>query len=145
MMKAEFISWALSYPAPGAAGLTELDRQSVWRDTTLAPTAISPGEESWTAGGDRSLVLKAVATLSAKTGYAGLTAPRIRAAAGVSRRKFNGYFDGVEDCYLAALDLKAAEALAHAARAQAAARSPAGAVYRAIAALCEYARRPIPS
>jgi AcrR family transcriptional regulator len=137
----DLIDWALSYPTPGAAELAELDRQTVWRDTMLEPPATPPAtvnDESWSASGDRSLILDAVAELSVKTGYAGLTAPRIRAAAGVSRRKFSGYFDGVEDCYLAALDLKTTEALAQAARAQTAASSPIGGVYRSIVALSEY-------
>lgn len=137
----DLIEWALSYPAPDAAELAVLDRQSVWRDTSLEPRAIlsvTTGGEHWSAGGDRSLILDAVAKLSVKTGYADLTVPRIRAAAGVSRRKFNAHFDAVEDCYLAALDLRAVEALARADRAQAAASCSVGGVYRAIVALDEY-------
>jgi AcrR family transcriptional regulator len=135
----DLIAWALGYPAQGAAKLAELDRQHVWRDTTLEPRAMAratAGEAPWSTSGDRSLILEAVAKLSVKSGYSGLTASRIRASAGVSRKKFNSHFDDVEDCYLATLEMRAAGALTQSARAQAAASSPAGAVYRAIAALC---------
>jgi AcrR family transcriptional regulator len=137
----ELVEWALCYPNPSAAELAELDRQSVWRDTMLEPLATPSATvdgKSWPATGDRALILSAVAELAVANGYAGLTAPRIRAAAGVSRRTFDGYFDGVEDCYLAALEQRVAEALAQASRARTAASSRPGGVYRAITALCEH-------
>ena len=133
----ELIDWAMSYPDQATARLGDLDSQSVWRDTALEPGK-EPREEQWPSTGDRTLILKAVAELAAAKGYAGLTVPRIRSTAGVSRRKFDAHFDDVEDCYLAALEQRAAEALAGAARAQTAAHSPAGGTYRAIAALCDY-------
>lgn len=135
------VDWALCYSHRSVGKLAALDRRSVWRDTTLEPlTARSANgdHELWSSTGDRALILAAVAKLSASKGYAGLTAPRIRAAAGVSRRKFSSYFDDVEDCYLAALEQGVGEALAQAARAQTAARSQPGGVYRAIAALCRH-------
>jgi AcrR family transcriptional regulator len=139
-LSGELVDWALCYPDRVATELARLDRQSVWRDTTLEPlpVASSSAEEPWSSTGDRALILAAIAELAAAHGYAGLTAPRIRAAASVSRRKFEAHFDGVEDCYLAALEQRVARAMAQAARAQTAADSWAGGVYRAIAALCEY-------
>jgi AcrR family transcriptional regulator len=137
----ELVAWVLCYPDEVALDLAELDRQSVWRDTTLEPltpsAAVARKVRTWPASGDRGLILDAVAELAATHGYSKLTAPRVRAAASVSRRKFEAYFDDIEDCYLAALELHAGEAIAHATRAQAAARSWAGGVYRAIAALCD--------
>jgi AcrR family transcriptional regulator len=130
----ELVEWALCYPNPKATELATLDEGAVWRDTTLESTSAAPR-------GDRALILNAAAELAAKVGYQSLTAPRIRSAAGVSRRKFEAYFDGVEDCYLAALELRAGEAMAKAARAQASARSEPGGVYRAIAALTNYVSR----
>jgi AcrR family transcriptional regulator len=130
----ELIEWALSYPDRAAGELEKLDRQSIWRDTTLEP--LPAGEDkSWSATGDRALVLKAVAELVANAGYESLTAARIRSAAHVSRKKFTAHFDDAEDCYLAALEQHAGAAMAQAARAQAAASSWEGGVYRAIAAL----------
>jgi AcrR family transcriptional regulator len=126
----ELVDWALCYPSPAAAELPSLDGQTVWGDTTLERTPAAPT-------GDRALIVKAVVELAAARGYSGLTVPRLRSAAGVSRRKFEAHFDGVEDCYLAALEQRAGEAMAQAARAQVSARSKAGGVYRTIAALID--------
>jgi AcrR family transcriptional regulator len=133
----DLIGWALSYPHRAARELESLDRQSVWRDTTLQPGSIGQGGLRPSTG-DRSLILDAVAELAANAGYESLTVPRIRSAAHVSRKKFAAYFDDVEDCYLAALEQRLGEAMAQAVRAQAAASSWGGGVYRAIAALCEH-------
>jgi AcrR family transcriptional regulator len=134
----ELVEWALCYPDRAAVKLAALDRQSVWRDTTLEPVGPSAEGGAWPSTGDRALIVAAVAELAATSGYAALTAPRIRAAAGVSRRKFSAHFDDVEDCYLGALEQRTGRALAQASRAQAAASSWLGGVYRAIAALCEH-------
>jgi AcrR family transcriptional regulator len=136
----ELLDWAMSYPDRAAVKLADLDARPVWRDTTLEPLAAAAngsGGQS-TPSGDRALILAAVAELAAGKGYAGLTAPRIRSAAGVSKRKFAAYFDGVEDCYLAALEQRAGDAMTQGSRAQTAASSRAGGVYRAIAALCDH-------
>src|SRR5436305_4759878 len=117
------VDWALCYPNVAANELASLDGQSVWRDTTLEPLPAPPGEAG---AGDRALILAATENLAAKSGYSSLTAPRIRTAAHVSRKKFDAYFDDVEDCYLAAIEMRAAEAMAQATRAQAAASSWAG-------------------
>ncbi len=126
----ELVDWALCYPSPAAAELPSLDGRTVWRDTTLEPTRPA-------STGDRALIIKAVAELAARTGYQNLTAPRLCSTAGVSRRKFEAHFDGVEDCYLVALEQRAAEAMAQAARAQTSASSEPGGIYRAIAALAD--------
>jgi AcrR family transcriptional regulator len=135
----DLVNWAMCYPDPAAAQLTHLDGQSVWRDTALESFAgaSSRGGDVWPSGGDRALILNAVAELAAAKGYAGLTAPRIRSAAGVSRRKFEAYFDDVEGCYLTALEQHAEVAMTQVARAQAAAGSRAGGIYRAISALAD--------
>lgn len=133
----ELVDWALCHVGPATAELQRLDQQYPWRDTTLEPS-LGDNDGSWPSTGDRALILKAVANLTVAGGYGHLTAPRVRSTASVSRRKFEAYFDGVEDCYLAALDQHAGEALAKAARAQAAASSWAGSVYRTIAALCDH-------
>jgi AcrR family transcriptional regulator len=135
----ELVEWAMCYPHPVTAELAGLDRQSVWRDTALEPpSSATDVSEAWPSTGDRALILNAVADLAVTRGYAGLTAPRTRSAAGVSRRKFEAHFDDLEDCYLAALEQRAGEAIAHAGRAQAAASSSAGGAYRAISSLCDY-------
>jgi AcrR family transcriptional regulator len=128
----DLLEWSLSYADEAASELAALDRGSIWRDTTHEP--LPPGPTK----GDRALILSAVAELAARNGYSGLTAARVRSAAGVSRKKFDAYFEDLEDCYLAALEQKAADALAQAARAQTTANSWAGGVYRAISALCDH-------
>ncbi len=136
----EVVEWGLCYADPAAGGLAALDAQSVWHNTMLEPLGMSAGGAdggAWPSAGDRALILTAVTKLTTTTGDRKLTVPRICSAAGVSRKKFEGYFEDVEACCLAALEQHAAEALAQAARAQAAARSWPGGVYRAIAALCE--------
>lgn len=133
----ELVEWALCYPDDAATRLGRLDLQTVWRDTTLEPSSTSHSDVGGHTSGDRALILAAAARLAVSGGYASLTVPRIRSAASVSRRKFHAYFDDIEDCYLAVLELRTAEALAQAARAQTAASSWAGGVYRAVAALYE--------
>jgi AcrR family transcriptional regulator len=136
----ELARWMMSLPSKSALGLAELDQNTVWRDTTLSPLSpVDPAavrEGVWPPTGDRSLIFSAVAKLVAAEGRASLTASRIRAEAGVSRGSFDAWFEGVEECYVAVLSHRAEEAFAQAARAQAAARTWAGGVYRAIAALC---------
>jgi AcrR family transcriptional regulator len=66
-----------------------------------------------------------------------LTASNIRRGAGVSRTIFKAHFEGVEDCFVAAMELRAGEAFAQAARAQTAGRTWSGGLYRAISSLCD--------
>jgi AcrR family transcriptional regulator len=136
----ELIEWALSYPDASATQLAKLDQQSVWRDTTLEPRGRSAAKvaDPWSATGDRAMILATTAELATKSGYSGLAAARVRSAARVSRRTFDAYFDDLEDCYLAAIEQRVGEAMAQAARAQAAARDWPGGVHRAIAALCDH-------
>jgi AcrR family transcriptional regulator len=132
----QLLEWALSYRDEAAGGLTELDQRSSLVSVSPEPTAIRPGAGAKHAReDDRTLILTAVAKLAASEGYPDLTVPRIRAAAGVSRRNFDANFEGVKDCFLAALELRTAEALESAA-AQATGKDWAADVYRTIAALC---------
>lgn len=125
--------WALCCPDAGAAELAELDSRPV----SPKPASQAPPVSSGSPDDDRAVILAAVAKLATADGYEKLTIPRIRGKAGVSRRKFNSHFDGVEDCFVAALEQRADEALEQAGRAQIGGRSWAGGVYRAIAALSD--------
>jgi AcrR family transcriptional regulator len=136
----ELADWGLCYPGKFAGQLVKLDLGSVWRNTMFEPLTIPAGSpESGTAvpTGDRAVILTAVAKLASANGYRNLTVPRIRSGAGVSRAKFDSHFSGVEECFVAALDQRAGEAIAQAARAQSAGRTASGGTYRAIAALCD--------
>lgn len=136
----EMMEWALSYPGSSADELAHLDLQRVWRDTRLLPlvSPSSSGEgEAWPKTGDRALLLASVAELTAAKGYGSLTTTAISRDAGLPRAIFKAHFDDVEECFVAAMEQRAGEALAQAARAQTAGRAWPGGLYRAISALCD--------
>jgi AcrR family transcriptional regulator len=141
----ELLGWALSFRSDAAAELEAIDRRAL----PLIPNGLAAAmwekeAKQRKSDDDRALILAAVAKLVGSEGYAELTAPRIRAAAGVSRRSFNVHFKGVEDCFLAALEERTTQALRRAAQARSASGSWAGGIYRAIFALCvDVARDPI--
>ncbi|HXS33300.1 MAG TPA: TetR/AcrR family transcriptional regulator [Solirubrobacterales bacterium] len=102
--------WVLSFNDPAAGRLKGLDPRPNER-RPLSPEATLPFMGQSLREDDRTLILTAVAKLVASEGYSQLTIPRIRTAAGVSRRNFNTYFEGVEDCFLAALERRATTAI----------------------------------
>lgn len=134
--KDELMEWVFRYADSSEVELAALDRGSVWRDTTLESPPASPANtrEQRNTRDERTLVLKHTAELVVKDGYSGLTVERIRTEANISRREFLARFDDVADCYTAAFEHRAEEVMAQAARAQAAARTWAGGVYRAMTA-----------
>jgi AcrR family transcriptional regulator len=125
----ELMEWALSFcdddvvrlPGLGVAGALPLP----------AIAAELP------LGDERALILAATARLASKEGYATLTVPRVRAAAGVSRRSFDTHFDGVADCFLATLEMLSGRTLAAAEPSFLTADDWAGGVHRMIARLCQ--------
>lgn len=136
----ELLQWALSYRDMAANELASLDRRSLQlsahrhrltQESTLngSTNGAHPHED------DRDLIITAVTKLAASEGFAQLTVPRVRVAAGVSRKRFDEHFRGVGDCFLAALESQAAAVLE-----RTAAQSPGedweGSVYHTIAALC---------
>jgi len=137
-LESDLIDWASCYFCDATAALTELDRNSVWRNTALQPLPAQPRPRDGTYVNDRALILAAVAELAVGQGYAGLTTQRIHALAGVSRKKFGVHFTGVEDCFLAALEWKSREACAQTTRAITAAQTVPGGIYRAIVALSDH-------
>lgn len=92
-------------------------------------------------GDERALILAAAGRLASKEGSAMLTVPRIRAAAGVSRRSFDAHFDGVADCFLATLETLSDRTLAAAAPVYFTADDWASGVHHMIAGLCWYLAR----
>jgi AcrR family transcriptional regulator len=132
----ELLQWALSFcdddvvrlRGLGAAGAPPLPEAAL----------LMPLED------ERALILAATAKLASKEGYATLTVPRVRAAAGVSRRSFDTHFEGVADCFLATLETLSDRTLAAAAPFYLAADDWASGVHRMIADLCRHlARDPI--
>lgn len=89
-------------------------------------------------GDERAMILAATARLASKEGYATLTVPRVRAAAGVSRRSFDTHFDGVPDCFLATLENLTGRTMAAAEPFYRTADDWASGVHRMIASLCQH-------
>jgi AcrR family transcriptional regulator len=87
---------------------------------------------------ERALILAATAKLASKEGYATLTVPRVRIAAGVSRRSFDSHFEGVADCFLATLEMLSGRTLAAAAPFYLTADDWASGIHRMIAGLCQH-------
>jgi AcrR family transcriptional regulator len=85
---------------------------------------------------DRSLILSAVTRLSASDGYRSLSVPSIRTTAGVSRQSFDAHFEGVADCFLAALEWNANAFQAGARANRASGSSWPSRVHRALTGLC---------
>jgi AcrR family transcriptional regulator len=137
----ELMEWACSF-ACGAAevadpftGPLESELETV---SELGPTGgrKDPTREQ-SRRGPRALVLAAVAKLAASEGYEALSPPRIRAAAGVSRKAFEAHFVGVHDCYLTAVEVLSTEAISVAEQEGARAKTWPTAFHRAVAVLCE--------
>jgi AcrR family transcriptional regulator len=109
----ELLEWTLSLYDGAVAELGKIDRRPESVAFTPEPVLAAKPEENGrhSRDDDRPLILTATAKLAASRSYRELTVPRIRAAAGVSRRSFDSHFDNVEDCFLAALELRTADAL----------------------------------
>lgn len=132
----ELLEWALSFCEDDVVRLCGLGAERVRPLSEAAP--LMP------LGDERALILAATAKLASKEGYATLTVPRVRAAAGVSRRSFDTHFEGVADCFLATLETLSDRTLAAAAPVYLAAGDWASGVHRMIAGLCwRLARDPI--
>jgi len=89
-------------------------------------------------GDERAMILAATAKLASEEGYAMLTVPRVRAAAGVSGNSFYAHFDGVADCFLATLGALSARTLATAEPFYLMADDWASGIHRMIARLCQH-------
>jgi len=89
-------------------------------------------------GDERAMILAATARLASKEGYATLTVPRVRAAAGVSGSTFYAHFDGVGDCFLATLRALSGRTLATAEPFYLTAEDWASGVHRMIVRLCQH-------
>jgi AcrR family transcriptional regulator len=126
----ELLQWALSFCDDDVARLRGLGAARVSPLPEAAP--VMPLED------ERALILAATAKLASEEGYATLTVPRVRAAAGVSRRSFDTHFVGVADCFLATLETLSDRTLAAAASFYLTADDWASGVHRMIADLCRH-------
>lgn len=132
----ELLDWSLSYRDAATSELARLHQRPSRGASAFQPATTRQATGHTVAReDDRSLILTAVAKLNAAEGYRYLTVPRIRAAAGVSRRNFDAHFEGVNDCFLAALEMSVEEAFESAAT-QTTGNDWTADVHRTIAALC---------
>jgi len=134
------VEWALCYRSEAAAEIGSLNHKFASLGFAGESEVLRGSEEANgdTPGDERALILSAVAKLAAADGYWKLTVSRIRSAAGVSRRSFDAQFKSVEDCFLAALELRVDRALSQAKRAYVEGGSWACGTHRALGAICEY-------
>lgn len=126
----ELTKWTLSLCDDDVARLSCLGAAGA---QPLSATAAEPP-----IGDEGAMILSATAKLASKEGYATLTVPRIRTAAGVSGRSFYAHFDGVADCFLATLEMLNDRTLAAAEPFYLTADDWASGVHRMIAKLCQY-------
>ena len=134
-MAEELLEWALCLRCEEAV---ELGRLAV-SPAPVAPGAATPAtHDRGVREDDRERILDAVARLAAQEGYWQLTVPRIRAVAGVSRKRFDEQFEGVQGCFIAALEHHTGRVLTYAAPAGARGRGWPGGLHRALHALCAY-------
>lgn len=83
------------------------------REPEPFPDGRHAGKEEW-VGDERQRILRATVRLATRDGLPGLTVPRIRRVAGVSRRSFDSHYASVSDCFLDSLEWLARSAAARA-------------------------------
>jgi AcrR family transcriptional regulator len=96
-----FADWLLSFR--GASP----DAMSSGADSRLQPDPSGAAVRS-DIGDVRHFLMAAAIRLVVRDGYSQLTVPAIRREAGVSRRSFDERFDGVDDCFLTAIQTRVA-------------------------------------
>lgn len=126
----ELMEWALSFYDEDVVRLRGLGAAEA---PPLPATAVE-----LPLGDERAMIITATARLASKEGYATLTAERVRAAAGISKRSFDAHFDGVADCFLATLETLSSRTLETAKPFYFTADDWAGGVHRMIARLCQH-------
>ncbi|HST68079.1 MAG TPA: TetR/AcrR family transcriptional regulator [Solirubrobacterales bacterium] len=123
----ELMDWVLSLCDDDAARLGGLGAAGA---SPLRATATEP------SGDERETILAATARLASREGYARLTVPQLRAAAGVSGHSFYTHFGGVEDCFQATLETLSDRTLTAAEPFYLTAEDWASGVHRMVARLC---------
>jgi len=101
----QLAEWALSLCSP-AAGRTcpSVDAISPKRRFAFRTEPPPRATEELLLVSEREMILRTVGKLAAREGYAALTVPRIRNSVGISRRRFEQNFEGVDDCFLSAVE-----------------------------------------
>jgi AcrR family transcriptional regulator len=129
----ELLEWMLCFRSHAAATLAQLEAPAI----SPAPGGATPAlHDRGVREGERDRILEATAQIAAAEGYRQLTAPRIRAEAGVSRKRFDEHFEDVQSCFIAALERLTQRALANTVPAGRLARGWPGGLHRAVCSLC---------
>lgn len=165
----ELLEWMLSYRVPAALALDELgacewggrDAESVGGSgddlgagargrapvasgarAGLASSVGGSGGGTW--ADERTRMALAAAQIAARGGYRSLTGTQIAKRAGVEHERFQRLFGDVQECFLAAVELLSAQALAGALREARGAPDWPAAVCRAVEGLLGHvAREPV--
>ncbi len=127
----ELAGWALGLCDSDLTRLRGLAAAAARQPASVAAAPLAkPSDE-------RRLILAATAKMARGEGYATLTAPRVRAAAGVSKRSFDTHFEGLLDCFLATLGMMSDRVLAGAEPFFRTADDWASGTQRMVAGLCQ--------
>jgi AcrR family transcriptional regulator len=124
----ELMAWVLSFCDDDVTRLGGLGAAGA------SPLSVDGADPAF--GDERAMILSATARLVSREGYATLTVPRVRAAAGVSGRSFYAHFDGMSDCLLATLETFSDRALTAAEPAYLTAADWASGVHNMVVRLC---------
>jgi AcrR family transcriptional regulator len=141
----ELVAWALALVDVDTEKLALLDRRINATERLSESTSSSMSE--WTVrvrrADDRPLLLAAASRLATVQNHRQLTASKIRAAAGVSRRSFDSHFGSAGECVQAALESRVLDAFASAVK-EAPGRSWEEDICSTISSLCaQFSRDPL--
>jgi AcrR family transcriptional regulator len=100
----ELSDWMLTLPSPEVLSLL-VKRPGFVTSRTREPQPFPADTQSSDPRpvDDRERILRAAIKLTRSGGFAKLTTPRLRADAGVSRRRFEACFESLDDCFLQAI------------------------------------------
>jgi AcrR family transcriptional regulator len=131
----ELLLWIATYNSPAA------ERLSARAPSSIAGAPAHPPRPPRSTSHDKpdphKRMLRTASELAARDGYLQLTPALIIDEANVPDETFFGRYENTEQCFIAALELRAAEVLAAAMRAMQSAEDWAGAVQLGIGALLE--------
>jgi len=104
-------TWMLALPSPAIRSLpiNRGDLAAAQRERHPYPDE-SQDDDGPFIGDDRERLLAAVVKLATSDGLGAITAPRLRAEVGISRRRFAAHFGGLEECLLDAIEMVGTEA-----------------------------------
>ncbi len=142
----ELGEWMLSLPHPEVLSLLATPAGLATARSRREPRPFPAAGEREAGRGqagadDRQRLLRAAVKLAMVDGFASLTVTKLRAEAGVSRRRFEASFESVEECFLESVEMVAGDAAAEAEGWSAATEGWERRTCRFVLALCAQAAR----